>query len=228
MFLLYRTLSPADLTSLNITQSRPLSNSSMNVDASGQFGGFLSPADANRPVPLPPDRSKDLPQPLPQSSGGPVPIVLPDNQLPPGFVPMGSFTPSSAPIPALPIVPPVPSLSPINAFGGDVPLPGKFGPAPNTNGNVGPVGQTTTANGTRSSRKGKRSDVAKRLGPADSDDDEVSSSISSDRETLTTPTSRRLQLGSPYAGSPAPDPDEPPVIPRQAEPPMPTKTPAPK
>jgi hypothetical protein len=199
----------------------------MNVDAV-HFGDFLSPADANRPVPLPPDRSKDLPQSLPQSSGDPISIVLPDNQLPPGFVPMGPFTPSSAPIPALPVVPPVPTLSPINAFGGNVLLPGKFGPP---NGNVGPAGETMMTNTTRSSRKGKRSsDVAKRLGPADSDDDDddVSSSISSDRETLTTPKGRPMQLGSPWGVSSVPDADEPPVIPRQVEPPAPMKTPAPK
>jgi hypothetical protein len=76
--------------------------------------------------------------------------------------------------------------------------------------------------GAPSKKKGKKkaAEVAKRLGPADSDEEaEVSSSISSDRETLTTPRTR----GGGFPSLPTPDVEEPPVIPRQTAPPVKTK-----
>lgn len=64
---------------------------------------FLSPADANRPVPLPSDKptSSSRTQPAAPSiapnlpSGTVAPIILPDGQLPPGFVPLGPPIPET-------------------------------------------------------------------------------------------------------------------------------------
>jgi hypothetical protein len=135
------------------------------------------------------------------------PVVLSDDQLPPGFVPLSTTpTPTTTSLPAV-----SQSLSPIN-FGGNLVLPGPFVSPAMANLDLGTnPGDNIDNGGAPSKKKGKRK-AAKRLGPADSDEEaEVSSSISSDRETLTTPRTR----GGGFPSLPAPDVEEPPVIPRQ-------------
>ncbi|KIJ18957.1 hypothetical protein PAXINDRAFT_166874 [Paxillus involutus ATCC 200175] len=87
--------STSSFGTVNITiqpPSRPASNNS-SATGSGTRPYLLSPADADRPVPLP-SSSQQTPTvaPLPQT-GSTVPMSLPDGGLPPGFVPMGVETP---------------------------------------------------------------------------------------------------------------------------------------
>src|SRR5438128_238886 len=75
-------------------QSRPASNVSQST-TSGTRTQFLSPADADRPIPLP-SHAEQTPAmvPLPPT-GSTIPMTLPDGCLPPGFVPTGPPTPLS-------------------------------------------------------------------------------------------------------------------------------------
>ncbi|KAH7912266.1 hypothetical protein BJ138DRAFT_1125350 [Hygrophoropsis aurantiaca] len=95
-----RRTSTSSYSTVNITiqpPSRPASNNSQ-ATMSGTRSHLLSPADADRPIPLPGDRPS--PQatpsmvPLPPT-GSTVPMSLPDGQFPLGFVPTGPPTPMS-------------------------------------------------------------------------------------------------------------------------------------
>ena len=79
-------------SSASIVQSRPASNVSQST-TSGTRTQFLSPADADRPIPLP-SHAEQTPTmvPLPPT-GSTIPMSLPDGCLPPGFVPTGPPTP---------------------------------------------------------------------------------------------------------------------------------------
>ena len=80
--------------SYHYLQSRPASNVSQST-TSGTRTQFLSPADADRPIPLP-SHAEQTPAmvPLPPT-GSTIPMSLPDGCLPPGFVPIGPPTPLS-------------------------------------------------------------------------------------------------------------------------------------
>ncbi|KAG1745474.1 uncharacterized protein EDB91DRAFT_1080379 [Suillus paluster] len=112
--------------------SRPASNMSQ-ATASGQRPYFLSPADADRPLPSRPYSPGGTPSmaPLPPT-GSTVPIGLPGGQLPPGFVPIGPPTPASAtaPIPSpvpraqyTPAPKPIPAPSQHQFTGSAIPIP---------------------------------------------------------------------------------------------------------
>ncbi|KIK91155.1 hypothetical protein PAXRUDRAFT_831086 [Paxillus rubicundulus Ve08.2h10] len=87
--------STSSFGTVNITiqpPSRPASNNS-SATGSGTRPYLLSPADADRPVPLPPS-SQQTPTTAPLTpTGSTVLMNLPDGGLPPGFVPMGVETP---------------------------------------------------------------------------------------------------------------------------------------
>jgi len=69
-------------------QSRPASNVSQST-TSGTRAHLLSPADADRPIPLP-SHAEQAPAMVPGST---ISMSLPDGCLPPGFVPTGPPTP---------------------------------------------------------------------------------------------------------------------------------------
>ena len=163
-------------------------------------------------------------------------IILPDDNLPPGFVPTGSYTP---PLPPISPGPPVQTLSPMSTFGANLKLPDSFisppipnaPPAPQLNNSTTdpviilpddnlPPGFVPTGSETdngqissRRSRKGKRGDLNRRLGPADSDDDDDDAGSSAGGS----PTDR--ETNSPGRSVPGM-----PVIPPSAEAPLISKT----
>ncbi|KAG1716101.1 hypothetical protein ID866_1073 [Astraeus odoratus] len=86
-----RPASSSSFGTVNITvqpPSRPSSNNSQST-TSGTRPHLLSPADADRPIPLP----SHTPVMVPPPTGSTTPISLPDGRLPPGFVPTGPPTP---------------------------------------------------------------------------------------------------------------------------------------
>ncbi|KAL4074314.1 hypothetical protein V8B97DRAFT_1930774 [Scleroderma yunnanense] len=90
-----RPTSSSSFGTVNITiqpPSRPASNVSQST-TSGTRPHLLSPADADRPIPLP-SYSEQTPTmvPLPPT-GSTMSMTLPDGCLPPGFVPTGPPTP---------------------------------------------------------------------------------------------------------------------------------------
>src|ERR1700691_327030 len=109
-------------------KSRPQSNNSRETLYTGL--NFLSPADADRPIPLPADKSapppntnlRGYPSGTPATSSS-VPIVLPDGQLPPGF------------IPAAPSIPPTPVSRSNNSI---------YSSGPSGNSTTGPNNHSTS------------------------------------------------------------------------------------
>ncbi|KAH7925912.1 hypothetical protein BV22DRAFT_1194766 [Leucogyrophana mollusca] len=192
-----RRTSTSSYSTVNITiqpPSRPASNNSQ-ATAAGTRSNLLSPADADRPIPLPGDRptphATPAMVPLPPT-GSTVPMSLPDGQLPPGFVPTGPPTPQS------------------QSHGGEtrytaagVPLP------PSTIGShhhrlpssVSYTGSTHTMvlPGGYAAREGEAVVIpppsSKKY--ADEEDESVSSGMSSDANTLTTPPPKRYRAPSP-------------------------------
>lgn len=86
-----RPASTSSFDTVNITiqpPSRPASNVSQST-TSGTRAHLLSPADADRPIPLP-SHAEQAPAMVPGST---ISMSLPDGCLPPGFVPTGPPTP---------------------------------------------------------------------------------------------------------------------------------------
>ncbi|KAH9948755.1 hypothetical protein B0H21DRAFT_689499, partial [Amylocystis lapponica] len=201
--------------------SRPDSNTS-RVGSGSPQRDFLSADDADRPMP---PSTEDDPAPagsspvIPSLSSAPLPMVLPDGQLPPGFmatgppVPMGSYTPQQPPGGA-------PGVYTGQASPADVPLPpSMYSGTPSVISNSVPGGfpaenvvipHLPSGGHGVGTPSGMYSRTALRDSSSDSDG-AVSSRLSGSVDTLTTPPGRRKKLpkassqGTPtYAVAPIP------------------------
>lgn len=182
---------------------------------------MLSPADADRPIPLPVDKSAPPPSSNSRGRSAPIPIVLPDGQLPPGF------------IPTTPSVPATPASRPNGIYASAPVVNSASGPS-NHSTNDMPGGFPSMADQymSLSTRRSFRDLNAADAGtgvpvpvpqpttmpvipPPSADypysDDDGASSSSSSANTLSTPPQRRQRLGRrtpvmPYASAPIPVP----------------------